>query len=88
MDERGAQRFGHTRLDDADPLTMIRGDGQNDDDESPGSADPFLAAEEAAGLIESGGAHAGMGRGEKPRKSKAREKSNPKPNTKIKKTHR
>lgn len=88
MDERGDRRFGHSRVDDADPLTMIRGDGENDDDESPGAADPELAAEEAAGRIESGGEQAGFGRGEKPRKPKARTKPNPRPHTKTKKHHR
>jgi hypothetical protein len=88
MDKRGDRRFGHTRYDDSDPLTMIHGDPENDDDTSPNAADPDLAAEEAAGLIESGGEHAGFGRGDKPRKPKARTKPNPKPGTKTKKRHR
>lgn len=40
---------------------------------------------EADGAIESGAQTAGMGRGEAPRKSAQREKSNPKPSTKTKK---
>jgi hypothetical protein len=87
-DERGDQRFGHTRADDSDPLELIRGDAKNDDDESPGAADPELAAAEARGEIESGGQREGFGRGEKPRKPKARTKKNPKPNTKTKKKRR
>jgi len=63
-DERGDRRFGHARTDEA----------ENDDDESPSAADPELADAEAAGEIESGGERSGMGRGEKPRKSKDREK--------------
>jgi hypothetical protein len=78
------ERFGSARNDDADPLTMVKGDPENDDDESPATADPELAAAEAAGLIESGGQREGFGRGEKPRKTKARTKPNPRPNTKVK----
>ena len=89
MDERGDKRFGTTRLDDSDPLTLVaRGEGQNDDDESPNAADPELAEAEANREIESGGARAGMQRGEKPRKPAEREKPNPQSNTKTKKTHR
>jgi hypothetical protein len=73
-DERGDRRFGHARNDDADPSELARGEAENDDDESPTAADPDLAAAEAAGEIESGGQRAGMRRGEKPRKSKEREK--------------
>ncbi|HEU0030527.1 MAG TPA: hypothetical protein VFQ53_07840 [Kofleriaceae bacterium] len=76
MDERGDKRFGHTRLDDADPLELVRGDGENDDDESPGAADPELAAAEDNAEIESGGDRAGMGRGEKPGKPKSRANKN------------
>jgi len=72
-DERGEQRFGHARNDDADPSELAPREAENDDDESPSAADPDLAAAEAAGEIEGGGQRAGMGRGEKPRKVKARE---------------
>jgi hypothetical protein len=72
-DERGDQRFGHARNDDADPSELARGEAENDDDESPTAVDPDLAAAEQAGEIESGGQRAGMSRGEKPRKPKDRE---------------
>ena len=72
-DERGERRFGHARNDDADPLEqMKRGEGQNEDDESPATADPELAEAEQRREIESGGERAGMGRGEQPRRPKAR----------------
>lgn len=74
-DERGERRFGHARNDDADPSELARGEAANDDDESPSAADPDLAAAEAAGEIESGGQHEGMGRGQKPRKPKFRTKT-------------
>jgi len=73
-DERGDQRFGHARNDDADPSELAPGAAENDDDESPSAADPELAAAEAAGEIESGGEREGFGRGEHPRKPKSREK--------------
>jgi hypothetical protein len=73
-DERGDKRFGHARIDDADPSELAAREAENDDDESPSAADPELAAAEAAGEIESGGQRAGMGRGEKPRKPKSRER--------------
>lgn len=89
MDERGDRRFGHTRADDSDPLELVeRGQGANDDDESPAAADEELAAAEGRGEIESGGQRAGFGRGEEPRKAQSRTKPNPKPNTKTKKRHR
>jgi hypothetical protein len=72
-DERGDVRFGHARNDDADPSELAPREADNDDDESPGAADPELAAAEAAGEIQSGGEHAGMHRGETPRKNKSRE---------------
>jgi hypothetical protein len=72
--ERGDRRFGHARNDDADLSELAPGAADNDDDESPSAADPELAAAEQAGEIESGGDHAGMGRGEAPRKPKSREK--------------
>jgi hypothetical protein len=73
-DERGDQRFGHARVDDANQSELAPGEADNDDDESPSAADPDLAAAEAAGEIESGGERAGMGRGEKPRKAKSSER--------------
>jgi hypothetical protein len=73
-DERGDRRFGHARNDDADPSELAPGEAENDDDESPSAADPELAAAEAAGEIESGGQREGIGRGERPRKPKRREK--------------
>ncbi len=76
-DERGDQRFGKARVDDADPSELAPREAENDDDESPSAADPELAAAAAAGEIESGGERAGMGRGDHPRKSKEREKPNP-----------
>ena len=78
MDERGDQRFGHTRLDDADPHTLAERGEEVDDDEAVTSADTD---------IESGGEREGIGRGEKPRKPAEREKPNPKPNPKTKKHH-
>jgi hypothetical protein len=73
-DERGDQRFGRARNDDADPSELAPGEADYDDDDSPSAADPELADAQAAGEIESGGQRAGMGRGEKPRKLKARER--------------
>jgi hypothetical protein len=73
-EERGDNRFGHARNDDADPSELAPGAADNDDDESPSAADPDLAAAEDAAEIESGGERAGMGRGEAPRKPKSREK--------------
>lgn len=74
-DERGDQRFGHARNDDADPSELAPGAAENDDDESPSAADPELAAAEQNAEIESGGQRAGFGRGEEPRKPKSREKT-------------
>jgi len=76
-DERGAQRFGRARNDDADPSELAPGAADKDDDESPAAADPELAAAEHAGEIVSGGEAAGMGRGDKPRKAKRRGKPGP-----------
>jgi len=53
-DKRGDQRFGEARNDDADPLTLTKGDKD---------------VKDADGAVEAGGEHAGMGRGETPRKS-------------------
>jgi hypothetical protein len=60
-DERGAERFGHARNDDAEPSELVKNDPDVED------ADPN---------IESGGEQAGMGRGEKPRKPKSRADKN------------
>ena len=74
-DERGAQRFGHARTDDADPSELAPGAAGSDDDESPRAADP--AAAEDANEIVSGGSVVGMHRPDKPRKAKRRAKSHP-----------
>ena len=71
-DERGDLRFGHARTDDADPSELAPGEADNDDNESPSAADPELAKAEQDREIESGGQHAGMYRGEKPRKKDPR----------------
>lgn len=88
-EERGERRFGHARNDDADPSELARGQGAPDDDAWPGDdasprsdasgPEPALAepAGAARGESESGGQRAGFGRGEKPRKAKARTKPNP-----------
>jgi hypothetical protein len=60
-DKRGDKRFGEARNDDADPLTLTKDD-----------KDVRLANGEA----ESGGEHAGMGRGDHPRKSADRANKN------------
>jgi hypothetical protein len=73
-DERGDNRFGHARNDDADPSELAPGEAQNDDDEAVRAADPDLAEAEQNREIESGGDQAGMRRGEKPRKDKQRER--------------
>ena len=79
-DERGDNRFGKARNDDADPLELVK----------PGHEDEEVEAKVAAAVddpadgeptdgeqvthTETGGEAAGMGRGEKPRKSKSRAK--------------
>jgi hypothetical protein len=73
-DRRGDDRFGHARNDDADPSELAPGEAENDDDEAVNAADPELAAAEQNAEIESGGEREGMGRGEKPRKPKAKQK--------------
>jgi len=88
-DERGDQRFGRARNDDADPSELTSGKGAVDEDEWPGSdaspqtdatgEDEEVAKQTAAdddGQSENGGQRAGMGRGEKPAKSRARSKPN------------
>ncbi len=72
-DERGEDRFGKARNDDADPLELVKqGEGDDDDDESPTVADDELDEAEDNAEIESGGERAGMGRGDQPRKPKSR----------------
>jgi hypothetical protein len=96
-DERGAQRFGHARNDDADPSELSRGTHAVDDDEWPGAdaslptgatgeAQDIVERTDAAddGATERGQERAGFGRGEQPRKPKARTRKNPKPHTKKK----
>jgi hypothetical protein len=85
-DERGDRRFGHARTDDADPSELAP-DVDRDDDESPGPADPELAAAEDAGEIVSGGEATGMHRADKPRKPARRGRVEPRA-TKPKKTSR
>jgi hypothetical protein len=87
-DERGDRRFGHARNDDAHPSELAPDQAEGDDHERelPTAADPEQAVTEAAGQteasgqteaagqIESGGERAGMNRGERPRKVKARKR--------------
>ncbi|HSR96071.1 MAG TPA: hypothetical protein VLM79_03320, partial [Kofleriaceae bacterium] len=73
-DRRGDDRFGQARNDDADPSELAPGEARNDDNDAPNAADPDLTAAEENSEIESGGQREGMGRGEKPRKPKGRQK--------------
>ena len=70
-DERGSRRFGHARNDDADPSELTPGEAESDDQAAPNPAGPAVSAA-APGKIENSGQRAGMKRGEKPRKVKAR----------------
>ncbi len=70
-DERGDNRFGHARNDDADPSELKPGEGEEGDDAMRVDADQPEGNE--AHATESSGQQAGMRRGEKPRKSKDRE---------------
>ncbi len=89
-DERGDNRFGKARNDDADPSEVVRAGEDPEAEVEPGH-DENLAAEMKAAttgemarqtkaafadneVIASGGEMAGMGRGEKPRKPKASSK--------------
>lgn len=89
-DERGERRFGQARNDDADPSELSKSAGSADDDHWPGDdASPQTdatgeskdiaerTAAEDIGDTENGGQRAGMNRGDKPRKAKARMKPNP-----------
>lgn len=60
-EERGDDRFGHARNDDADPSELVK-------------RDPDV--KRADENVEAGGEQAGMGRGEKPRKGKQRSPKN------------
>ncbi|HEX2687816.1 MAG TPA: hypothetical protein VHN14_14415 [Kofleriaceae bacterium] len=71
-DERGNRRFGHARNDDAHPSELAPGEAESDDHAAPNPAGPAVSATDAAGKVESSGQRAGMKRGEKPRKVKAR----------------
>jgi len=73
-DERGDRRFGQARNDDAEPSELAAADADKQDDASPVGSDPELEAAEAAGEIVGGAEHAGMGRGDDPRKSKSRDR--------------
>ncbi|MDQ3335871.1 MAG: hypothetical protein M4D80_11945 [Myxococcota bacterium] len=84
-DERGDRRFGVARNDDSDPSELAKGEGAEDDDSWPGDdavpekSDESDDAEEtervsAVDGAENSGQRAGMGRGEKPQKPKARTK--------------
>lgn len=71
-DERGERRYGHARNDDGDPAQLIARDAERATGELPITDDAEL--DDAAGEIEGSGQRAGMGRGEKPRKTKSEEK--------------
>jgi len=64
-DERGDRRFGHARTDRADAPGLGPSDA---------GADSAMTTAGAADTFESSGQVAGMRRGEKPRKVKARER--------------
>ena len=72
-DERGADRFGHARNDDANPSELAPADADNADDESPTGTDPEHVAAAVAGEIEGSAEHAGMGHGDHPRAAKSRD---------------
>jgi hypothetical protein len=73
-DERGDRRFGHARIDDADPSELAPAEVDYVVDERPTAGDPELAAAEAAAEIASGGEREGIGRTSRPRKPKRRAK--------------
>jgi hypothetical protein len=72
-DERGERRFGHARIDDANPSELAPGEADYDDDRTPAAADPELAAAEQRREIESGGEREGIRRGARPHRVKQRE---------------
>lgn len=74
-DERGENRFGVARNDDADPSELAKGEGTDGDDSwHGGDAAPTVSDVEDDGSTESSPQQAGFGRGEEPRKPKSREK--------------
>jgi hypothetical protein len=73
-DERGENRFGHARNDDADPSELKPGESEDDDTQAVSADEPEPADAEQNRSADSSGQQAGMGRGEKPRKDKQREK--------------
>lgn len=83
-DQRGGNRFGKARNDDAEPSEVVRA-GEDPEAEVEEGHDENLEAEakfaegtgqversSAAEVVESSGEIAGMGRGDKPRKAKPR----------------
>jgi hypothetical protein len=74
-DQRGDNRFGVARNDDADPSELSKGDRVDDDDGWPGDESaPTVSDVDDDGKAENGGQQAGFGRGEEPRKPPARSK--------------
>ena len=73
-DERGDNRFGVARNDDADPSELSKGDRVDDDDAWPGDESATVSDVDDDGKAENGGQQAGFGRGEEPRKPKTRSK--------------
>ncbi len=73
-DERGDNRFGHARNDDAEPLESKPGEGEDQEGRVTSAADAKspIGKPHAEGH-ESGGERAGMGRGAEPRKGKQRD---------------
>lgn len=67
-DERGEQRFGHVRNDDANPSELVPASADLGDDDSPTDGD----AAEAPGELVGSSEHAGMGRGDHPRTARPR----------------
>ncbi len=86
-DERGDNRFGKARNDDADPLELVKPGQEDEEIEAQASApaenqsrgeaneeNDVTGGGQQVTHTESGGEAAGMGRGEKPRKPKSRAK--------------
>ncbi|MBA3454512.1 MAG: hypothetical protein H0T42_15590 [Deltaproteobacteria bacterium] len=73
-DERGDNRFGKARNDDADPLELVKPGQEDEELEATASAPEENQVAATATNAESSGEAAGMGRGEKPRKPKSRAK--------------
>lgn len=71
-DERGDKRFGHTRVDDANPSELDPAQAVTDDGND--LADPEAGKAATSEGVESGGQREGFGRGEKPRQAKSRTK--------------